>query len=145
MTRISWISTSPHTHPLSPLIRADASGIANMISFASRGSSPAEWEFETTRVTRGSARNPLDPESGRAHPLNALFENCGRCGYVLSMEAVASAIVGSTSHATGAQNATRSRSSRGCDEKTDRLRSSTSFRNTTRICVLICAPYGGAL
>jgi hypothetical protein len=113
MTRISWISTSAHTHPLSPLIRTDASGIASMISFASRGLSPAEWGFKTTRTTRGRARNPQDPEPGRAHPLDALFEDYGRRGYVLSTEAVASTIVGSTSYATGAQNATRTHSSHG--------------------------------
>ena len=37
MTRMSWISTSLHTHPLSPLIRAGALGIANVIRLQAVG------------------------------------------------------------------------------------------------------------
>ena len=92
---------------------ADASGIANMISFASRGSSPAECRSKTTRTARGRARSPQDSELRRACSPDVLFENChGRYGYYRrELLCISSTIVGSTSLAMGAQNATRSHSS----------------------------------
>ena len=59
-TRMSWISTSLHTHPLSPLIRADALGIANVIRLQAVG--------QARPSARGRARSPQDSEPRRVCP-----------------------------------------------------------------------------
>ena len=66
--RIEMTTTSLHAHPLSHLIRADASGIASVVSFASRGSSSAECRSKTTRTVSGGARDSQDSEPRRACP-----------------------------------------------------------------------------
>ena len=106
MTRMSWISTSLHTHPLSPLIRAGALGIANVIRLQAVG--------QARPSARGRARSPQDSEPRRVCPPDVLFENCHeRHGYYRRKPfRISSTIVGSSSPATGAQNATRSCSSR---------------------------------
>ena len=105
-TRMSWISTSLHTHPLSPLIRAGALGIVNAIRLQAVG--------QARPSARGRARSPQDSEPRRVCPPDVLFENChGRHGYYRRKPfRISSTIVGSSSPATGAQNATRSCSSR---------------------------------
>ena len=80
--RIEMTTRSLRAHPLSHLIRADASGIASVVSFASRGSSSAECRSKTTRTASGGARDSQDSGPRRACPLDVLFENYqGRCGY----------------------------------------------------------------
>ena len=85
-TRMSWISTSLHTHPLSP---------------------GRLWNHEHDFVCQPWVK------PGRVQMPRRVIRELSRTVRLLSTDSVASTVVGPTSPATGARNATRSRLSHG--------------------------------